>query len=75
MKKLLSLLLIFALVAGLVGCFGGSVSELEDQIDDYKKEIKELKKAGYPIVSEFVPVKNRFGETCYVKKYRVEEQQ
>lgn len=43
MKKLLSLLLIFALLAGLVGCSGGAVSELEDQIDEYKKEIKELK--------------------------------
>ena len=36
--------------------------------------VSELKKNGYPIVSEFVPVKNRYGETVHVKRYRVEGQ-
>ena len=31
--------------------------------------ISDLKKQGIPIQSEVVGVKNRFGETCYIKKY------
>lgn len=31
--------------------------------------VSELKKRGYSIDSRMVAVKNRFGETCYVKSY------
>lgn len=33
--------------------------------------ISDLKRLGYPIVSTVEPVKNRFGETCHVKRYRM----
>jgi hypothetical protein len=33
--------------------------------------ISDLKKLGYPIESEIQPVKNRFGETCHIKRYRL----
>ena len=33
--------------------------------------ISELKKNGYKITSDVVGVKNRFGETCRVKRYRI----
>lgn len=31
--------------------------------------ISDLKKEGYPIKSEVVAVKNRFGEVCYISQY------
>lgn len=31
--------------------------------------ISDLKKKGYPISSETEPVKNRYGETSYIKRY------
>lgn len=31
--------------------------------------ISDLRKLGYPIQGESVAVKNRFEETCYVKRY------
>lgn len=33
--------------------------------------ISDLRRLGHPIVSEFVEVKNRFGEKCKVKQYRI----
>ena len=33
--------------------------------------ISDLRKRGVPIEDAVVPVKNRFGETCYIKRYRV----
>lgn len=36
--------------------------------------ISELKKQGVPVTSEIVPVKNRFQETCYIKKYSLKEE-
>ena len=33
--------------------------------------ISDLKKLGFPIESEVQPVQNRFGETCYIKRYRL----
>ena len=33
--------------------------------------ISDLKKLGFPIESEVQAVKNRFGETCYVKRYKL----
>ncbi len=31
--------------------------------------VSDLKKQGYPITSDVVPVKNRYDETCYIKRY------
>ena len=33
--------------------------------------ISDLKKLGFPIESEMQTVQNRFGETCYIKRYRL----
>lgn len=35
--------------------------------------ISDLKKQGYPIKSDVVAVKNRFGESCYIKRYSLWE--
>ena len=32
---------------------------------------KQLRKQGHDITSERVPVENRFGEKCYIKRYMV----
>lgn len=37
--------------------------------------VSELRKAGVPIESDTVPVKNRFGETCYIKRYTLGKEQ
>lgn len=34
--------------------------------------ISDLKKQGYPIASEIEAVKNRYGENCYIKRYRLQ---
>lgn len=56
----------------------GSITSLEAIVDlgvhRLASRVSELKKMGYPIVSEFVPVKNRYGETCHVKRYKLEWQ-
>jgi hypothetical protein len=36
--------------------------------------ISDLRRLGYPIISETVTVKNRFGEKCHVKRYRLGEE-
>ena len=33
--------------------------------------ISDLKRLGFPIESEVQAVKNRFWETCYIKRYRL----
>ena len=35
--------------------------------------ISDLKKKGYPIKSDVVAVKNRYGESCYIKRYSLWE--
>ena len=35
--------------------------------------ISDLKKKGYPIESESEPVKNRYGETSYIKRYSLHQ--
>jgi hypothetical protein len=35
--------------------------------------ISDLRSRGYDIVSELVPVKNRYGETCHIKRYKFGE--
>lgn len=51
----------------------GSITQL-DALKDLgvmrlASRISDLKKQGYPIKSEVEAVKNRFEETCYIKRY------
>ena len=53
----------------------GSINPLE-ALGNYgimrlASRISDLKKLGFPIESEIQPVQNRFGETCYIKRYRL----
>lgn len=36
--------------------------------------ISDLRKRGHKITSEMQPVKNRYGEKCYIKRYRMMEE-
>lgn len=51
----------------------GSITQYEAMIDlgimRLASRISELKKDGYPIAGKMIPVKNRFGETCRIKRY------
>ena len=51
----------------------GSITQFEAMQDlgcmRLASRISDLRKLGYPIKSETVGVKNRFDETCYIKKY------
>lgn len=35
--------------------------------------VSDMRKRGYKITSEMIPVKNRYGETCHIKRYMMEE--
>jgi hypothetical protein len=35
--------------------------------------VSDLRKRGHRITSKMIPVKNRYGETCYIKRYMMEE--
>lgn len=35
--------------------------------------ISDLRSRGHNIVSEIIPVKNRYGETCHIKRYKFGE--
>ena len=35
--------------------------------------VSDMRKRGYKITSEMIPVKNRYGETCHIKRYKLEE--
>lgn len=55
----------------------GSITQL-DALKDLgvmrlASRISDLRKQGYPITSKIEPVKNRFGETCYIKRYSMQE--
>lgn len=54
--------------------FGG-ITQLEALRDlgcmRLASRISDLRKQGHIIKSERVSVKNRFGETCHIKKYRL----
>lgn len=57
--------------------FGSITSHEADRELGVKRlpsRIHELKKMGYAIVGEFVPVRNRYGETCHIKRYRMMEE-
>lgn len=55
----------------------GSITQLEALRDlgvmRLASRIADLRKQGFPIVSETVSVENRFGEKCNVKRYRIKE--
>ena len=36
-------------------------------------KISDLRKQGFSIISKREPVKNRYGETCHIKRYSIEE--
>lgn len=52
----------------------GSITQIEALKDlgvmRLASRISDLKKQGYPIIGEVAAVKNRYGETCYIKRYR-----
>lgn len=56
----------------------GSITQIDAMRDlgvmRLASRISDLKKQGYPIVSDTESVKNRYEETCYVKRYRLEVQ-
>lgn len=51
----------------------GSITQLEAMRDlgvqRLASRVSDLKSLGYPIVSHFEPVRNRFGEKTQVKRY------
>lgn len=53
----------------------GSITQFEAMRDlgvmRLASRISDLKKKGCAIQSDVVAVKNRFDETCYIKKYRL----
>ena len=54
----------------------GSITQFEALRDlgvmRLASRISELRKCGYKITSETAKVKNRWGETCRVKRYRIQ---
>ena len=52
----------------------GSITQYEAMMDlgvmRLASRISDLKKQGYPITGKMEAVKNRYGETCYIKRYR-----
>lgn len=55
----------------------GSITQMEALQDlgvmRLASRISDLKKKGHPIISETATVKNRFGEKCSIKRYRLKE--
>ncbi len=53
----------------------GSITQLEALQDlgvmRLASRISDLRSLGYPIISETEVVKNRFGENCHIKRYRI----
>ena len=54
----------------------GSITQLEALRDlgvmRLASRISDLRRLGYPITSDIVAVKNRFGEDSHIKRYRME---
>jgi hypothetical protein len=55
----------------------GSITQLEALRDlgvmRLASRVSDLRSQGYNIVSERESVKNRYGETCHIKRYRMED--
>lgn len=53
----------------------GSITQLEALQDlgvmRLASRISDLRSLGYPIISETEVVKNRFGENCHIKRYKI----
>ncbi len=54
----------------------GSITQM-DALNDLgvmrlASRISDLKKMGYPITSDVEAVKNRYQETCYIKRYSLQ---
>lgn len=53
----------------------GSITQIQALADlgvmRLASRISDLKRLGYPVESEMVTVKNRYGEECKVKRYRL----
>lgn len=56
----------------------GSITQMEAYQDigvsRLAARIADLKKAGFPITSTMETVKNRYGENCSVKRYRINQE-
>lgn len=54
----------------------GSITQMEAMNDlgvmRLASRVSDLKKLGYPITSDIEAVKNRYGENCYIKRYRMD---
>lgn len=54
----------------------GSITQLEALQDlgvmRLASRISDLRRLGYPIISDIEVVKNRYGEKCHIKRYRLE---
>lgn len=54
----------------------GTITQYEAMVDlgvmRLASRISELKKDGYPIKSRMICIKNRFGESCFVKQYTLQ---
>ena len=55
----------------------GSITQMEALQDlgvmRLASRISDLKKQGYPITSNIEAVKNRYDETCYIKRYSLRD--
>ena len=53
----------------------GSITQIQALADlgvmRLASRISDLKRLGYPVESEMITVKNRYGEECKVKRYRL----
>lgn len=53
----------------------GSITQLEALQDlgvmRLASRISDLRRLGYPIISEIATVKNRYGEKCHIKRYKL----
>lgn len=56
----------------------GSITQMEAMnvlgVMRLASRVSELRKQGHKITSTMQPVKNRFGETCRIKRYTIEEE-
>lgn len=57
----------------------GSITQI-DALQDIgcmrlASRISDLRRLGYNIVSEIITVKNRYGETCHIKRYKFGEEE
>lgn len=63
-------------IIAYIGEFG-SITQLEALRDlgvmRLASRVSDLKKQGYPITSTIEAVKNRYGESCYIKRYSMED--